>query len=137
MRTFGGVAHMSIANIYVHDGRLLRVIEDSEAATLTMECELPILERGERLEPRMLVFEDVYNYRVCEGAIVGPPTLLGIKVVGEHDGRARIHLDTTAGFRELDCTGVSVVEYGQAAEHSAAANADYAGQCSLRICGWR
>jgi hypothetical protein len=106
---------MDISGIYIHDGRLLRVIEDTEAATLTMECELPILERGERLEPRLLVFEDVYNYRVCEGAIVGPPTLLGMEIVGEHDGRTRLHLDTTAGFRELDCIAVRVIDHDCAA----------------------
>ncbi len=101
---------MDISGIYIHDGRLLRVIEDSEAGTLTMECELPILERGEQLEPRLLVFQDVRNYRVCEGAIAGPPTLLDMEIQGEYDGRTRLHLDTTAGFRELDCVEVSVID---------------------------
>ncbi len=76
---------MDISSIYIHDGRLLRVIEDAEAATLTMECELPATEWSDDLVPRLLVFDDVYNYRVCEGAIVGSPTLLGMEIIGERD----------------------------------------------------
>ena len=106
---------MDISSIYIHDGRLLRVIEDAEAATLTMECELPASEWSDDLVPKRLVFEDVYNYRVCEGAIIGPPTLLGIEIVGERDGRTTLHLDTTAGFRELDCTSVRVFDHDFAA----------------------
>ena len=106
---------MDISGIYIHDGRLLRVIEDSESATLTMECELPILERGEQLEPRLLVFENVYNYRVCEGAIVGCPTLLDLTITGERDRRTCLRIDTTAGYRELDCTAVKICDYDRAA----------------------
>ena len=106
---------MDISTIYIHDGRLLRVIEDAEAATLTMECELPATEWSDDLVPRLLVFEDVYNYRVCEGAIVGPPTLLGLEMVGERDGRTSLRLDTTAGYRELDCRAVRIVDHDHAA----------------------
>ena len=106
---------MDISSIYIHDGRLLRVIEDAEAATLTMECELPATEWSDDLVPRLLVFEDVYNYRVCEGAIVGPPTLLGLEIIGERDGRTRLRLDTTAGYRELDCIEVRIVDHDHAA----------------------
>jgi|ERR1043166_1241153 hypothetical protein len=102
---------MEISSIYIHDGRLLRVIEDAEAATLTMECELPANEWSEDLVPKLLVFEDVYNYHVCEGAIVGCPTLLDMEVVGERDGRNTLRLGTTAGYRELDCRAVRVVRH--------------------------
>jgi hypothetical protein len=105
---------MDISSIYIHDGRLLRVIEDAEAATLTMECELPAGEWSDDLVPKLLVFEDVYNYRVCEGAIVGCPTLLDMEVVGERDGRSTLRLDTTAGYRELDCRAVRVVDHDHA-----------------------
>lgn len=100
---------MDISGIYIHDGRLLRVVEDAATATFTMECELPVSEWSDDLVPRLLVFEDVYNYRVCEGAIDGPPTLLGMEVIGERKGRSTLRLDTTAGCRDLDCTAVRVV----------------------------
>ena len=106
---------MDISNIYIHDGRLLSVIEDAEAATLTMECKLPASEWSDDLVPRLLVFEDVYHYRVCEGEIVGCPTLLDMEIVGERDGRTSLRLDTTAGYRELDCRAVRVVDHDHAA----------------------
>ena len=100
---------MDISSIYIHDGRLLRVIEDAGVATLTMECELPGSEWSDDLVPKLLVFEEVYNYRVCEGAIVGCPTLLDLEIVGEREGRSTLRLDTTAGYRELDCRTVRIV----------------------------
>ena len=100
---------MDISSIYIHDGRLLRVIEDAEAATLTIECELPS-EWSDDLVPKLLVFEGVYNYRVCEGAIEGCPTLLDMEIIGEREGRTTLRLDTTAGYRELDCRAVRVVD---------------------------
>jgi hypothetical protein len=100
---------MDISDIYVHDGRLLRVIEDAEGPTLTMECELPANEWSDDLVPKLLVFEDVYRYRVCEGAIVGCPTLLRLEIIGERNGRTTLRLDTTAGYRELDCKAVRIV----------------------------
>jgi len=76
---------MDIASIYIHDGRLLRVIEDAEAATFTMEWELPASEWSDDLVPRLLVFKDVPNSRVCEGAIVGCPTLLDMRDADSFD----------------------------------------------------
>ena len=58
---------MDISNIYVHDGRLLRVIEDVERDTLTMEVELPLSPDSDDLVPRLLVFEDVHGYQVFDG----------------------------------------------------------------------
>ena len=105
---------MDISNIYIHDGRLLRVVEDSETAKLTMECELPTNEWSDDLAPKLLVFEDVCNYRVYEGEIVGPPTLLELEIFGERDGRTCLRLDTTAGYRELDCRAVRVTDHDSA-----------------------
>jgi hypothetical protein len=105
---------MDISSIYIHDGRLLRVIEDAGSATLTMECELPATGRSDGLVPRLLVFENVYNYWVCEGAIVGYPTLLDLTVTGERERRTCLRIDTTAGYRELDCTAVKICDYDRA-----------------------
>jgi hypothetical protein len=101
---------MEIRDIYVHDGALLRVIEEPEHARITMHVELPILERGERLEPRLLVFQDVYGYQVIEGYIDGCPTLLDFKVVGKERRWSRVRLDTNVGYREILCSSVRVLE---------------------------
>ncbi len=104
---------MSIPDIYVHDGILRRVIEEPERARLTMEVELPVLERDEELEPRLLVFEDVYGYQVTEGYINGCPSLLGLSVVGREDRWTRLRLDTTVGYREILCGSIRVAKVEQ------------------------
>jgi hypothetical protein len=99
---------MDISTIYVHDGRLIRVVEEPEQARLTMEVELPVLPEEERFEPRLLVFEDVYGYQVAEGYINGCPTLLDLSVVGQEGRWSRVRLDTTVGHREILCASVRV-----------------------------
>jgi hypothetical protein len=101
---------MEISNIYVHDAQLHRVIDDIEAKTVTFEVELPILERDEKQEPRLLVFDDAYNYQVFELAWHGLVTILDMHVVGEEGRRRQVRIETNAGYRQLICSGVRVVE---------------------------
>lgn len=99
-----------IASIYVHDGRLLRVIEDTERDTLTMEVELPTSPDSDDLSPHLLIFEDIHGYQVFDGPFKGVPAILNMKVIGE-DGRwQRIRIETNAGNRELFCTAVRVTD---------------------------
>ncbi len=100
---------MDISDIYVHDGTLLRVMEEPEHARMMMDVELPILERDEQLEPRRLIFEDVYGYSVVEECINVCPTLLDFKVFGQDGLWTRLRLDTTVGYREILCVSVRVV----------------------------
>src|SRR5258708_30270807 len=97
---------MAIPDIYVHDGTLVRVIEDPERFRITMHVQLPILERDEQLEPRLLVFEDVYGYQVVEGYINGCPTLLDFRVVGTEGRWTRVRFETTVVFREILCASI-------------------------------
>ena len=107
---------MDLSGIYVHDGKILRVIEEPEHSRLTMQVELPVLEQSERLEPRLLVFEDVYGYQVVEGYINGCPTLLDLSVVGQEGRWSRVRLDTTVGYREILCSSVKVLDRENQAE---------------------
>src|SRR5262249_5178539 len=95
----------------VHDGRLLRVVEDTVQDTLTMEVELPKDEHGDDLAPRLLVFDDAYGYQVFEGPFQGCPVILDMRVVGEQGRWRRVSLDTNAGYREVFCTAVKVLEH--------------------------
>jgi hypothetical protein len=104
---------MEISDIYVHDARLHRVIEDIEAGIVTMEVELPILERGEELEPRLLVFDGAYNYQVFEQPWHGLVTILDMHIVGEDGRRHHVRIETNAGYRELFCTEVRVCSHEQ------------------------
>jgi len=105
---------MDISNIYIHDGCLLRVIEEPEHSRLTMEVELPANEWSEQLVPRHLIFEDVYGYKVVEGCMNGNPTLLDLNIVGQEGRWSRVRLDTNVGYREILCSSVKVIEHNHA-----------------------
>jgi hypothetical protein len=104
---------MEISDIYVHDAQLYRVIEDLEANTVTLEVDLPILERNEEQQPRFLVFDDAYNYQVFEQPWHGPVTILDMHIVGEHGRSHRVRIQTNAGYKELLCAGVRVCNHEQ------------------------
>jgi hypothetical protein len=101
---------MDISDIYVHDAQLHRVVEDLEAATVTFEVELAILEREEQMEPRHLVFDDSYNYQVFEQPWHGLVTILDMHVVSEEGRIRQVRIETNAGYGQLFCSGVRVVE---------------------------
>ena len=101
---------MEISDIYVHDGKLLRVIEDAEQKKLKMAVLLPASPWSDELVPRSLVFEDVYGYQIFEGRVEGCPVILGLSVVEKSGRWSRVHLDTTHGYREFYCTAVKLGE---------------------------
>jgi hypothetical protein len=105
---------MDISNIYVHDGRLLRVIEEPKFSRLTMDVELPTNEWSEELVPRQIIFEDVYGYKVLEGFMNSSPTLLDLNVIGQEERWNRVRLDTNVGYREILCSSVKVIEHNHA-----------------------
>jgi hypothetical protein len=110
----GLLTPVDVSRIYVHDGKLLRVIEDTKAETVTMEVLLPVSERSEELVPRRLIFTDVYDYQIFEGRVAGCPTILDLSVVeqlGNLGKWSRVRLDTTHGYRELCCTAVRVCDH--------------------------
>ena len=103
-----------VSHIYVHDGKLLRVIEDAQKETVTMEVLLPANPMSDDLVPRLLVFENVYGYQIYEGRVDGCPTILDMSVVerlGNLGSGVRVRIDTTHGYRELCCTSVKVCDH--------------------------
>jgi len=101
---------MDLDSIHFHDTGILKVIEDTESDTLTMEVEYPVDWENNRFERRRIVFDDVLNYRVAEGPFQGSPTILNVKVISEDKSRTRIRLETNAGERELSCSAVRLEE---------------------------
>lgn len=97
---------MDLDSIQFHDTRILRVIEDTESNTLTMEVEYPVDWENNRFEKRKIIFDDILNYRVVEGTFQESPTILDVKVISEDGCRTRIRLETNAGERELCCSAV-------------------------------
>jgi hypothetical protein len=99
---------MNLSDIHFHDTKIRRVTEDTQTDTLTMDVRYPLDWENNIFEPRLLVFEDVYNYQVFEGPFQGCPTILDAKIVGT-DGRwKRLRLETNAGYREVNCVAVFV-----------------------------
>jgi len=101
---------MEISDIYVHDGKLLRVIEDTEQEKLRMAVLLPASPTSDDLVPRLLVFEGVHGYQISEGRVDGAVTMLDLSVVGKSGNRSRVRLDTNRGYREFYCTSGRVCE---------------------------
>ena len=99
---------MNLTDIHFHDSRILRVVEDTAADTLTMEVEYPVDWDQNRFERRCIVFFDTHNYQAFEQPFVGPPTILDADVVGARDRWIRVRLKTNVGFREVSCVSVSL-----------------------------
>jgi hypothetical protein len=67
--------------------------------------------------PRLLVFAEAYNYQVFELPFAGAPAILDMSVVDEQGRWRKVRLDTNAGYRELFCTSVKVLERSSDLHH--------------------
>jgi hypothetical protein len=102
---------MDISNIEWHDTKIYRVIEDTEAKTLTMEVSYPVDWENNLFEKRLLVFEKAHHYQVVEDVhCAGSPTILDANVIGTDGQFTKLRLETTNGYRELSCVAVRVSE---------------------------
>lgn len=92
---------MKLAEIHFHDSRIFRVIEDSEVGDLIFEVNYPVDWDNNIFEKRYIVFGDVLEYRIDEGAFLGAPTLLNYSDDTEVGDRRAVTLHTNAGTRRL------------------------------------
>lgn len=99
---------MDLSGIHFQDTRILRVIEDTAADTLTMEVSYPLDWEQNLFEPRHLVFHDAHSYAVAEGPFQGSPDILDVEVIGTSGRWSRLRLETSAGQREVSCVSVSL-----------------------------
>jgi hypothetical protein len=93
-------------DVYVHDGRIRRVVEDTDRDTLTIYADLPVSPESDELAPCLLEFQNAYGYCVHEGPFKGCPAIFDMQVVGEEGRWHRVRIDTNAGYREFFCTGM-------------------------------
>jgi hypothetical protein len=101
---------VDISKIHFHDASLLRVVEDTAQDMVVFEVDYPTDWEANVYAMRWIAFDDVLDYRVCEGPFQGTPTILDVQTVGDADGRYRLRIDTNAGFRELSCRDVRLLE---------------------------
>ena len=100
---------MNLSAIHFHDCRLKRVTEITASDDYLFEVEYPIDWEQNQFAPRTIVFRNVLEYSVHEGAFQGPPTLLDV-LVGEQVGRHyRLRIETNAGYRTLLCSNVELL----------------------------
>ena len=99
---------LDISHIHFHDTQIWRVVEDAESDTLTMEVNYPVDWQNNTFEPRMLVFENAYNYQVHEMPFVGPPTILDVEITGTTGKWSHVRLETNAGWRSVSCVALAV-----------------------------
>jgi len=105
---------MNISDIHFHDTQILRVVEDTEADTLSVEVVYPVDWERNEFAPRTLVFSDAYNYQVHEMPFSGNPTILEVHVLGTTDRWTHLRLKTNAGFRTVSCVSVTLFDGGDA-----------------------
>jgi hypothetical protein len=103
---------MRVDDTHFHDTKIHRVIEDARSKTLTMEVSYPVDWDQNVFEKRLLVFEDVHHYQVLEWErFLGEPTIMEVEVLCSDDRWSRLRVSTNAGYRELSCASVRVVEH--------------------------
>ena len=99
---------MNFEQIYVHDGTLKNVIENTKERKMTLLVDLPRDEWNEDLIPKRIIFYDVLNYSVHEGPDHRERTLLDLQIVGVAESRQKIRMETTSGYREWEASAFEV-----------------------------
>jgi hypothetical protein len=95
------VETLELSDIHFHDSQLVRVVEVAELHELQLEVLYPVDWDNNVIEPRIIVFLDVLNYRVEEGPFCGAPTLLDAYDNGQDGNYHSVTLQTNAGTRSL------------------------------------
>jgi hypothetical protein len=101
---------MDVSEIHFHDTKILKVIEDTQTDTFTMEVIYPVDWENNQFEKRRLIFEDAIDYKISEIPFVGSPTILDANIISKDGRRSRIRLETNAGYRELSCVSVQLAK---------------------------
>jgi hypothetical protein len=104
------VTMIDISSIEFHDVRILRVSEETDTDTLIMDVDYPVDWFESKYQKRRLIFTDAFNYQVHEQPFTGCPTILEAKIATLDNGWTQLRLETNAGFREVSCKDVRLVE---------------------------
>jgi hypothetical protein len=83
------------------------------------EVDYPTNWEANVFERRWIVFDDVLDYRVCEGPFQGSPTILDVQITSTIEDRCQLRIETNAGFRELTCSHVRLLEHPPGAANQA------------------
>ncbi|MEK9951844.1 MAG: hypothetical protein VW687_06775 [Curvibacter sp.] len=101
---------MAIDDIHWHDSLVLSVRIVPEKDTVEMRLLYPEEWRKNSFAERTVIFEEAYGYKEFEGPIYGSPTILSAQIAGSEGDCKLMRLETNAGYRELFCKDVFLVE---------------------------
>ena len=93
-----------------HDTYILSVFEDTATDTITMSVDFPVDWLESIYEKKLLVFSDAFKYQVHELKFQGSPEILKIEIIEKKDWWIRFRLDTNAGYREISCESVELID---------------------------
>ncbi len=93
-----------------HDTYILSVFEDTATDTITMYVNFPVDWSESVYEKKRLIFLNAFNYQVHEMKFQGSPEILEIKTLEKKDGWTKFKLETNAGYREISCDSVDLVD---------------------------
>lgn len=93
-----------------HDTYILSVFEDTATDSITIYVDFPTDWFESIYEKKRLVFSNAYNYQVHEIPFQGSPSILEIEIIERKDRWIRFRLNTNAGFREISCEKVELID---------------------------
>jgi len=93
-----------------HDTYILSVFEDTSMDTIKMAVDFPINWHESVYEKKQLVFSNAFNYQVHEMPFSGSPEILEIHILEKKDGWTKFRLNTNAGYREICCDSVELLD---------------------------
>ena len=92
-----------LSTIHLEGARIVRVIEDADRQSLTVEVSHPIAEGGSDFPRRRLTFQWFSRYIVEEGRLAGEPTIQRVEIMDADHHRGTIRMHTDHGVREVTC----------------------------------
>ena len=96
-----GLLMIKLEEIHFHDSEILKVTSNSEKGEVCYLLSYPVDWENNIYENRTLRFFGVTQHEVQEGAIVGNPTLLDVKIDKVGD-KTKLQFGTTAGQRNIE-----------------------------------
>ena len=103
---------MDIKELVLHDSVILQVTENPLTDYLSFLIDWCNESGDGPYVKAVLIFKDVLNYEVHEGAFQGNPTILEVNEIGERVDykvvRKKYQIETNAGFRSLYCKDIEI-----------------------------
>lgn len=92
-----------------HDTYIISVFENTVNDEIEMLIDFPINWFESEYEKKKLLFKNAFNYQVHEMRFTGSPQILEVSIIEKQENWIRFQLATNAGYREISCESVEMV----------------------------